>query len=192
MTGAGQLPTMSGTVFFAIALAFERAQTRTFEDMTSTAQELRDVMTATSVDELPPLTELLCSSALPAPVDGPLSIAELAELVGVSPHTLRYYERIGLVQVDRDQSGYRLYDRESIGRVMFVTRLRLSDMPIRDIQRYVALVEGGADTVPQRRRLLEDHRASIQRQLSDLQVALAVVDYKITTYGGELTDQSGT
>lgn len=156
--------------------------------MTSTVQELRDVMRTTRADELPPVTELLCSSTLAESVDGPLSVAEVAELVGVSAHTLRYYERIGLVRVARDQSGYRLYDRESIGRVMFVTRLRLSDMPIRDIQRYLALVDAGDSTVGERRRLLEDHRASIRRQLTDLQVALAVVDYKIATYGGELAD----
>lgn len=147
-------------------------------------------MATTSADELPPVTELLCTSALPESIDGPLGIAEVAELVGVSAHTLRYYERIGLVQVDRDRSGYRAYDREAIGRIVFVTRLRLSDMPIRDIARYAALVEVGDHTVSERRRLLEEHRESIRRQLADLQVALAVVDYKITHYGGDLSDES--
>ena len=152
--------------------------------MTSTVQELREVMAATSADELPPLTEVLCSSALPEPLDGALGIAEVAELVGVSAHTLRYYERIGLVEVDRDQAGYRLYDRDAIGRIVFITRLRLSDMPIRDITRYLELVEEGERTVPERRELLEAHRESIRSQITDLQVALAVVDYKIATYGG--------
>ncbi|UYM07488.1 MerR family transcriptional regulator [Solicola gregarius] len=156
--------------------------------MTSTVQELRDVLDTTPVADLPPVTELLCSSTLSESVEGPLSIAEVSELIGVSTYTLRYYERIGMVGVERDASGYRQYDRDSIGRLMFITRLRLSDMPIRDIQRYIALVEEGDRTIPERRELLESHRESIRGQLGDLQVALAVVDYKIATYGGELAD----
>ncbi|MDN5855980.1 MAG: MerR family transcriptional regulator [Actinomycetia bacterium] len=152
--------------------------------MTSTVQELRDVMATTSADELPPVTELLCTSALPESIDGPLGIAEVAELVGVSAHTLRYYERIGLVQVDRDRSGYRAYDREAIGRIVFVTRLRLSDMPIRDIARYAALVEAGDHTVSERRRLLEEHRESIRRPLPPRKVAPARGGDKNTHNGG--------
>lgn len=156
--------------------------------MTSTMQELRELIDTSSAEELPPLTETLCGSALPEDVEGPLSIAEVSSLVGVSAHTLRYYERIGLVAVGRDSSGYRTYDRESVGRVMFITRLRLSDMPIRDIQRYIALVSEGDGTVPERRQLLEDHRDGIRRRITDLEFSLAVVDYKITTYGGTCSD----
>jgi DNA-binding transcriptional MerR regulator len=65
-----------------------------------------------------------------------------------------------------------------------ITRLRLSDVPIQTIVRYVELVNAGPHTEPERLALLEEHRASIVRKLGDLQAALAVVDYKITTYGG--------
>ena len=147
-------------------------------------------MASTSVDELPPVTELLCGGALPQSLEGPFGIAEVSDLTGVSAHTLRYYERAGLAEVGRDESGYRSYDRESIGRIIFIARLRLSDMPIRDIARYLALVEDGEHSVPERRQLLEDHRESIRRQLADLQAALAVVDYKIATYGGEYVTPS--
>lgn len=152
--------------------------------MTSQVQELRELIDTTSAEQLPPLTEMLCSAAMPDEVDAPLSIAEVAALVGVSAHTLRYYERIGLLRVDRDPSGYRAYDREAVGRIVFITRLRLSDMPIRDIQRYIALVYHGDESIPERRELLESHRENIRRQIADLQFSLAVVDYKITTYGG--------
>lgn len=157
--------------------------------MTTPVQELRDLIeTTTTAEQLPSLSEMLCGAAAPKPVEGPLSIADVASIAGVSAHTLRYYERIGLVRVGRDASGYRAYDRESLGRIIFVGKLRLSDMPIRDIQRYIALVDEGDGTVPERRKLLEDHRDAVRQRIADLQFSLAVVDYKITTYGGTCSD----
>ncbi|MDQ3715967.1 MAG: MerR family transcriptional regulator [Actinomycetota bacterium] len=136
--------------------------------------------------ELPSLSEELVRSLdLPAGVGNALPIAEVSALTGVTAHTLRYYERIGLVSVGRDGGGRRSYDREALGRVVFITRLRLSDMPIRDIRRYVELLDQGQSTVPERLDLLVEHRASIQSRMADLQWALAVIDYKITSYGGE-------
>ncbi|GAA4787726.1 MerR family transcriptional regulator [Actinomycetospora chlora] len=148
--------------------------------MSLTTDRLRDLIETTE-GELPPLTtELVRDLDLP----DHLAIAEVAALTGVSAHTLRYYERIGLVDVARDASGRRSYDRDSVGRVVFITRLRDSDMPIAAIQRYVGLVKQGPDTEPERLALLEAHREDILNRLRDLQAALAVVDYKITTYGG--------
>jgi DNA-binding transcriptional MerR regulator len=60
----------------------------------------------------------------------------------------------------------------------------MSDMPIRDIARYLALVNQGEATVPARLALMQAHRTAIQRRLQDLRAALAVIDYKIVTYGG--------
>jgi DNA-binding transcriptional MerR regulator len=135
-------------------------------------------------DPLPGLDQLLAGP----PGEGPLTVAEVAELLGVTGHTLRYYERIGLVTVDRDGAGHRRYDRRSIARVMFVTRLRLSGMPIADIVEYVSLVDGGPATVPARLALLNAHRARTAAQIEDLRYSLAVIDYKIATYGGTLGD----
>lgn len=158
-------------------------------DMTATIDELRDLLDRTPADELPPLTRtLVCGTDAAALFEGPLTIAEVAERTGVTAHTLRYYERIGLVDVDRDSAGHRSYDQESVGRVIFIGRLRVSGLPIRDIQRYIALVADGESTVPARRQLLEEHRERVRRQVEELQFALAVVDYKITTYGGHCGD----
>jgi DNA-binding transcriptional MerR regulator len=145
-----------------------------------TTDRLRDLI-ETSEGELPPLTtELIRDLDLPEH----MAIADVAALTGVSAHTLRYYERIGLVDVPRDASGRRSYDRDAVGRIVFVTRLRDSDMPIAAILRYVELVQQGPDTEPERLALLEAHREDILNRMRDLQAALAVVDYKITTYGG--------
>ncbi|TCC23416.1 MULTISPECIES: MerR family transcriptional regulator [Kribbella] len=128
--------------------------------------------------------ELLCLLELPEDLPEQLSIAEASELTGLTAHTLRYYERIGLLDVRRDSAGYRSYDRRAMARIVFISRLRASGMPIGTISHYLELVLEGDHTEPQRLALMQEHRDRIQRQLRDLQLALAVTDYKITVYGG--------
>ncbi len=84
----------------------------------------------------------------------------------------------------RSRSGHRRYDAKALGRVIFVTRLRMSGMSIRDIRDYVELVDQGESTVEARLTLLHSHRDKVRRQLDELRFALAVIDYKIVTYGG--------
>ena len=113
-----------------------------------------------------------------------LSIAEVAERTGVTAHTLRHYERIGLVTVPRDTAGHRLYTQDALNRVVFVTRLRQTAMPIRDIQAYFRLVADGPGNEDQRLALLERHRDQVKAHINELESALGVVEYKIATYGG--------
>ena len=115
---------------------------------------------------------------------GPMTITELAELLELSPHTLRYYERAGLVQVARDPAGHRVYDSDAQRRLVFITRMRLSGMPMRDLQRYIELVDQGDDSVPERLDMLVEHRDTIRRQRRELTLSLAATEYKILTYGG--------
>src|SRR4029450_3887465 len=68
------------------------------------------------------------------------TIAEVAERVGITAHTLRYYERIGLLDIGRDEAGRRRYTEPDINRVYFITRVRAADMPIGQIQRDFRLV----------------------------------------------------
>ena len=109
---------------------------------------------------------------------------QVVEKTGFSLDTLRYYERIGLLDVRRDAAGYRCYDERAMARIVFISRLRASGMPIGTISHYLELVLEGDHTEPQRLALMQEHRDRIQRQLRDLQLALAVTDYKITVYGG--------
>jgi DNA-binding transcriptional MerR regulator len=125
----------------------------------------------------------------PAPIlapDGPrsLPIAEAAERTGVTAHTLRYYERIGLLDVPRDHAGRRWYTEAELARVVFITRLRLTAMPIRDVQAYFLLVDAGSGNEAERLALLERHRKQVRERLVELQAALDVIDFQIATYGG--------
>ncbi|MGH9289674.1 MAG: MerR family transcriptional regulator [Acidimicrobiales bacterium] len=128
-----------------------------------------------------------CTAPAPTlPLDGPqsLPIAEAAERTGITAHTLRYYERIGLLDVPRDHAGRRWYTEAELARVVFITRLRLTAMPIRGVQAYFRLVDAGPGNEAERLALLERHRAQVKDRLVELQAALDVIDFKITTYGG--------
>ncbi|HZU93914.1 MAG TPA: MerR family transcriptional regulator, partial [Microbacterium sp.] len=67
-----------------------------------------------------------------------LTIAEVAERTGLSPHTLRYYERDGLLlrDVERAPSGRRAYSEDDVNGIQVVARLRATGMPVAEIRRY--------------------------------------------------------
>ncbi|MEQ4720593.1 MerR family transcriptional regulator [Nonomuraea sp. B19D2] len=130
-----------------------------------------------SVEAIHRLTDL-------ADVPESMMINEVADLLDISPHTLRYYERAGLVEVARDSNGHRVYDAEAVRRLVFLTRMRLSGMPMRDLQHYISLVDAGEQTVPERLDMLLEHRDTIRRRIRELTLSLAATEYKIATYGG--------
>lgn len=142
-----------------------------------------DAGTATLAPERPG-TRTDAPADAPADDDVALGIAEVAARTGVTAHTLRYYERIGLLSVPRDPAGRRVYTAAELARVVFITRLRLTAMPIRDIQAYFRLVAEGPGNEDARLALLEAHRDQVKARLAELESALAVVEYKIATYGG--------
>ncbi len=109
-------------------------------------------------------------------------IATTAEYLGISAHTLRYYERAGLVKVGRDASGYRLYDAAAVRRLVFITRMRVSGMSIAQLQHYISLVEQGAETVQERLDLMLEHRDILRQRIEDLQLSLAATEFKIAMY----------
>ncbi|OBC03435.1 MerR family transcriptional regulator [Mycobacterium sp. 852013-50091_SCH5140682] len=139
-----------------------------------------------SLDEIdgPLSVEVIHRLADTSDLSEPMTIAAVAELLDISAHTLRYYERAGLVEVDRDSNGRRRYSPEAVRRLIFLTRMRLSGMAIRDLQHYMSLVDGGDQTVPERLDMLLEHRDTIRRQIRELTLSLAATDYKIATYGG--------
>ncbi len=109
-------------------------------------------------------------------------ISTVAAHLQVSPHTLRYYEHIGLLTVPRDPSGRRSYDAAAVRRLVFLTRMRRSGMPIAELQRYVHLVDAGPETVAERLDLLLEHRDTLRHQIAQLQLSLAATEHKIAAY----------
>lgn len=120
-----------------------------------------------------------------------IPIGEFAAQTGLSPHTLRYYERIGLLdQVGRASSGHRRYLAEDLAWVEFLTRLRATGMPIRAMQQFAALRRQGTPTLRERRELLEAHQRRIEEHLGDLEANLEAITQKIEHYRDlEATDE---
>jgi DNA-binding transcriptional MerR regulator len=117
-----------------------------------------------------------------------LSIAEAARRTGVSAHTLRYYERAGLVvtPVDRTAGGRRRYRRLDLEWIKVCTKLRATGMPIKTIRRYAELVAAGPGNEKERLALMEAHRAAVSAKLAELQENLELIDHKIDVYRGRL------
>ncbi|WP_172328522.1 MerR family transcriptional regulator [Mangrovicoccus sp. HB161399] len=112
-----------------------------------------------------------------------MKIGELAKRTGLSAHTIRYYERIGLLPfADRDAGGRRDYDESILAWIAFLDRLKTTGMPIREMLRYARLRAAGSSTGPERRALLEAHRDRVRTHLADLQACLLVLDTKIGGY----------
>ena len=113
-----------------------------------------------------------------------LSIAEAAAATGLTTHTLRYYERDGLLldAVDRASSGHRRYSREDLGWIQMVTRLRATGMPIREVRQYADLVRAGDGNEPARLDLLRAHRDRVRQQLAEVAAHLDAIELKIDLY----------
>jgi DNA-binding transcriptional MerR regulator len=135
--------------------------------------------------------EVKRTSAPVAPPDGGpgLSIAEAAHRTGVSAHTLRYYERAGLVvtRVDRTGGGQRRYHELDLKWIVVCTKLRATGMPIRSIRRYAELVAAGPGNEQERLALMEAHRAHVVAGLAEIQENLKLIDHKIDVYRSRIT-----
>jgi len=107
----------------------------------------------------------------------------MAERCGLTPHTLRYYERVGLIQpVGRARNGHRRYSEADEAWIKFLHCMRATSMPIREMQRYAELREKGDATSLDRRKLLEDHQSEIEARILELQKAHALLTHKIANY----------
>ena len=110
------------------------------------------------------------------------SISEAAEKCGLSQHTLRWYERIGLLgPVARDANGRRRFDDSDLDWLGLITRLRETGMPVSEMQRYAELVRSGGGEA-ERLELLQHHREEVRRALAAQRECLKLLNSKIDTY----------
>lgn len=117
--------------------------------------------------------------------EGPLEIAEVSELFGLTAHTLRYYERAGLVQVARGPGGRRSYDQQSLGDLLLVHRLRQSDLSMQQIGEVMAAMRRGPEGAPRAAELMREHAAAVRRRIVELQISLAITEHKIDHLEGQ-------
>ncbi|HEY7488148.1 MAG TPA: MerR family transcriptional regulator [Streptosporangiaceae bacterium] len=116
-----------------------------------------------------------------------LTITEVAARTGLSPDTLRYYEKAGLIDpIGRSAGGQRRYAAADMDWIAFLLRLRDTGMSIADMQRFAELRRAGNASVADRLELLREHRARLTERIRRLQANGRALDEKITHYEKQL------
>jgi DNA-binding transcriptional MerR regulator len=114
---------------------------------------------------------------------GRYTIGEVAVRTGLTAHTLRWYERIGLLEHPaRSHSGQRRFSDRDLNWLEFLGKLRLTAMPVADMVRYADLRRQGVHTGAARQELLVQHREEVRQRIADLQATLLIIDHKIDFY----------
>jgi len=109
-----------------------------------------------------------------------LSIGKVADATGLSIHTLRYYDELGLLpQVRRAKNGHRLFDEDVLGWINILKCLRATQMPLAEMQNYTQLYQQGLDAIGQQRELLEAHRREVAQRMCEVEAAIKLLDEKI-------------
>lgn len=116
-----------------------------------------------------------------------LTVAQMSAETGISAHTLRYYERVELINpVTRNSGNQRRYSRSDVEWVRFLLRLRETGMPIAQMREYARLREQGPSTTASRLRLLELHSQVLREQIDRLCAHEDALATKIQIYRGDL------
>ncbi|MEV8512630.1 MerR family transcriptional regulator [Dactylosporangium sp. NPDC051484] len=116
-------------------------------------------------------------------MDDGYTIAEVAERTGLTAHTLRYYERAGLLSPpERGTNGHRRYSDVDLGMLRILTRLKATRMSIAEMRRYAELCRTGSATFEARRLLLEEHRQQVLERIAGLRTDLELIESKIKFY----------
>jgi DNA-binding transcriptional MerR regulator len=124
------------------------------------------------------------SAATPGTGQPSFTIAEVAARSGMSADTLRYYERIGLIDPPaRNSAGRRAYRPEDLDWLGFLNRMRDTGIPLRALCEYAALRRVRTEsTTARRKQILVEYRRDVERRMAQLQSSLDALDYKISNY----------
>lgn len=117
------------------------------------------------------------------------SISQIAQRFGVEPHTLRFYEKEGIITPERTESGIRSYTEENVSQLEMAMCLKSTGMPLKDIKRYFDLVEAGDSTLDQRLEIFTDHRQHVLDEIQELQRYLCKIEHKIQWYQGFIDEK---
>lgn len=117
------------------------------------------------------------------------SIKDVSEKTGLSAHTLRYYEREGLLSgVERSSGGFRQYTDADLEALWLICCLKNTGMSLQEITRFVNLAREGDGTLRQRLEMLEAHRDDVIARMREMQRYLDKVNRKIDFYNEKLRE----
>ena len=115
------------------------------------------------------------------------TIQEVRKKTGLTAHTLRYYEKEGLLSgVERTQGGFRQYTDEDLERLGLICCLKNTGMSIQEIARFVQLTHEGDHTLKERVELLREHRERVLGRMEEMQKHLDKVTWKLNFFSEKL------
>ncbi len=115
------------------------------------------------------------------------SIQEVSEKTGLSAHTLRYYEKEGLiVGVNRTSGGFRQYSDEDLEALGLICCLKNTGMPLQEIARFLELTRKGDETLEERVSLLQKHRNHVTARMEEMRTHLEKVNWKLNFFSEKL------
>lgn len=116
-------------------------------------------------------------------------ISDISKKTGLSIHTLRYYEQIGLLKnIHRNQSGRRVYTKLDLEWLEWVKRLKSTGMPLEKMQDFAQFRLKGEQTLKQRQELLIAHSVQLKQEIQRLKQEQSIVDYKIEIYAQKMLE----
>ena len=111
------------------------------------------------------------------------SIGEMSKILDVAPSTLRYYEKEGLLPfVKRSDGGIRMFGEADFGWLSIIHCLKQAGMPIKDIKKYMDMIDEGDSSIEKRLKMFEKQRAKVAKQIEELTETLKALDYKCWYY----------
>jgi DNA-binding transcriptional MerR regulator len=112
-----------------------------------------------------------------------MTITEVAKKYNMTPDTLRYYERIGLLpNVHRTSGGIRDYTEDDCLWVEYIKCMRSAGVSVETLIEYIKLFHMGSETIPERKKLLLEQRQQIVGRINELNEVLAKLDWKLEGY----------
>lgn len=112
-----------------------------------------------------------------------MTIKEVSKQFNISSATLRYYEKIGLMDpVVKNESGHREYEEKDLRRINFIKCMRTSGVSIEGIKKYVDLFNEGEHTIPERKQILVEQLNELTLQVENLQTVVTYLKNKIENY----------
>lgn len=110
------------------------------------------------------------------------SISEIAQMMGVSVHTLRFYDKEGLLPFLKRVNGRRVFQDSDLEWLRILTCLKNTGMPLKEIRRYMELCQLGDDSLPERQQIILKQKSFIEDQIRFLGENLKVIEHKVRYY----------
>lgn len=111
------------------------------------------------------------------------TIGKISQKTGLTTHTLRYYEKEGLLPfVQKNSAGIRVFSENDLGWLSMIECLKATGMPLKGIKQYIDWYQEGDTTLSKRLNMFKNQKIYLKQQIKELQKHLEKIDYKINLY----------